>query len=376
MHRKLGFLTGNRIIILIVNVLLLCAFAICLSLSKSIKNTLRSQQAASAWAGQSGERFTQISAFLPNGAAFTENSIIGFHSAVDSALLEVSLEAKDGSPLYIDAWSALGEVSVVGERGSARVQVFGVGGDFFFFHPLYIRDGCYLSPDDLMKDRVVLDEELAWRLFGSVSLAGLTVTINNKPYFIAGVVSREDDFASTKAYASGAGMFMSYEALSEITGNNAEIICYEIVMPDPITGFAIGAFSDMFTYTEAIVENSVRYTFSNTLETIASYGKRSMRNEGIVFPYWENAARYSEDWIALLLVLSFLFAIYPAISGIIFFTKLTKFALRGGMRIVRKKIDQRDDRKAEQYRLAHIEETLIPSIEEIIREVQEEREKA
>ena len=375
MRQNTGTLTKNNIILIAVNIILVIALVICLNRSDAIKKTLRSQQAAPEWAGQSGERFAQVSAFLPQGASFNENSIRSMRESIDRALLEASLEATANRSLYVDAWSALGTASVTGERGTAQAQVIGVGGDFFLFHPLFIRDGSYIYPNDLMKDRVVLDEELAWRLFGSVYLEGMQITINSVPYYIAGVVAREKDFASSKAYTAGAGMFMSYEALSELQGRPAEITCYEIVMPDPITGFALKAFTDNFPYKDAIVENSDRYAPSKIVDRIKNFGERSMRMDGMIYPYWENAARYTEDWLGLLLALTFLFAIFPAICSIKYGTKGLVFLLKLGFFAILKKIDKGHDRKAEEYRMEHLEEIVIPSVEEIIREVMEEREK-
>ena len=63
-------------------------------------------------------------------------------------------------------------LTVSTERGNAQVKVTGVGGDYFRFHPLKLRSGSYLMETDLMKDRVLLDEELAWKLFGGMELTG------------------------------------------------------------------------------------------------------------------------------------------------------------------------------------------------------------
>ena len=90
-----------------------------------------------------------------------------------------------------------------------------------------------------MLDRVVLDETLAWQLFGGFDVAGLTVTISGKPFQVAGVVRRESDFATKEAYQDGASMFLSYSAMKSLD-ENSTITCYEIVMPDPITGLCQG----------------------------------------------------------------------------------------------------------------------------------------
>ena len=369
----------NKLVLIIVNALLVIAFIASLLISKSIKNTLRTQQAATVWAGQSGEHFAQLSAFLPSEAKFDEDSVRSLRQSIEKALTDASLEPAKGRHLYTDAWSAVGSVSVSSDRGSASAQVFGVGGSFFLFHPLYLRDGSYLSPNDLMKDRVVLDEELAWRLFGSAHLAGLDVTIAGKPFLIAGVVSREKDFASSKAYSAGAGMFMSYEALCELKGSNVDIQCYEIVLPEPIAGFAAKTFTDHFPVKDAdIIENSARYSFSNLIGIIGSYGTRSMRADGKVYPYWENAARYAEDWLALLLLLSFIFAVFPVVCCVVYGTRGIRFLIRGGRGAVATKISERDEREAEKYRQAYmdeyIEKLVVQNVEEIIREYREEQE--
>ena len=62
--------------------------------------------------------------------------------------------------------SGTARFSVTGDHGAAEVKAIGVGGNFFHFHPLRLRSGSYIAEDDFMLDRVVLDETLAWQLFG------------------------------------------------------------------------------------------------------------------------------------------------------------------------------------------------------------------
>ncbi len=38
-------------------------------------------------------------------------------------------------------------------------------------------------------------------------------------------------------------------------------------------------------------------------KVVGDFGKRSMNTEGVVYPYWENAARLLEDYMALTLIL-------------------------------------------------------------------------
>jgi len=314
--------------------------------------SLRSQQAAIAWAGQSGEHFAQLSAFFPESFDFNIESVYKTRSEIDKSLLTVSLESTPGRILYTDAWSAVTDVIVTGERATNPISVnaIAVGGDFFLFHPLYLRDGSYLSPDDLMKDRVVIDEALAWRLFGAAKVAGFELSINERLFVIAGVISRESDFASSRANTEEFGLFMSFDALMVMTEGRAEISTYEIVLPNPITGFALASLSAAISDQRVIiVENSTRFSLGNSLSLISSFGEHSMRTDSIAFPYWENAARIVEDWIALLLALSLIFIIFPVICVVIYTVKLIRFGIDCAKNAVRNLIDKKDKRDYERY---------------------------
>ena len=347
----------RKIIIVVINALFLIAFLVCQLISASIIMPLHSQQAAKAWSGQSGERFAQLSVFFPETHSFSTETIKSVHMSLNIALLAASLESGQGRTLYADAWSGYGNVSIIGDRGTTDAAVIGVGGDFFLFHPLQLRNGSYLSPDDVMKDRVVLDEDLAWRLFGSIHLSGMEVLINGKPFIVAGVVSRESDFASRKVYDGGAGLFIPFETLNEMMNGEARIVGYEIVMPDPITGFAEKIINDIFPESSNhVIQNTSRFSFGNLFSMIYSFeessltfGERSIRTDTVSFPYWENAARYAEDWLILLLVLSIVLMIYPTICAIVYSVILIRFGIRQLVKLIKNLIKKRDNRTYQRY---------------------------
>ena len=176
-----------------------------------------------------------------------------------------------------------------------------------------------------MDDLVVLDEETAWKLFGGTDLTGMSMTINGQPFVVSGVIAREDDFATKKAYSGEGGIFLSYSALSRLL-EETTVTCYELVMPDPISGYARNLVKENFSVgTGDIVENSSRYTLGHLWEVIRDFGNRSMRTNGVMYPYWENAARLTEDYAALLLVLAGLFAFYPACFALV---NLIRYVIR------------------------------------------------
>ena len=351
--------------------LCLCLAAVCCAAAfKAAGGTLKSQQAALRWAGDSGARYTQVSLFLPDGSGLDKTKIQSFR-------LKVADSVKDTTPdtvknLMTDAWSTTGKVSIAGGHGKSDAAVLAVGGNYFYFHPLDLASGSYFSDDDLMKDRVLLDEELAWKLYGGSDLAGLTVLINGTPFVVSGVVKHEDDFADKAAYTDGAALYMSFDAYnkllaasaapsaSDTTGTDttgtgtggqagtaatggtaantttpttaaaaakAGITCYEAVLPNPVSGFA----SDLVTAelnadkAGAVVENSARYTAGNIWKVLKNYGQRTMHADTVEYPYWENAARLVENRCALFLLLELLFWLFPAVFACVLLVRLYRY---------------------------------------------------
>ena len=269
--------------------------------------------------------YAQVSAFFPVGGYITEEQIYSFRSAMESRFVDVSLEAPKKGSLYKDAYCAAGTVTVSSEKASATVSAIGIGGDFFLFHPLYLRSGSYISGSDLVHDAIVVDEELAWRLFGGVDLAGMKVQIGGEPYIIAGVVSREDDFASKSAYTLGAGLYMAYDKLNAISETGISV--YEIVSADPVDSFVKSQAEESFPGA-VVVENSSRFSVPGIWRVIKDFGKRSMNTSGVIFPYWENAARYVEDILAVVLIIAVLTAVFPFVTIIVAAVKLIKSGVR------------------------------------------------
>ena len=306
----------KQLILFIVNALLIIGVVICLIIYKSTASALNTQDAANRWAGTSELNYTQLSCFIDKAAAPSLETIHSFASTVNESLVAASLEAPINGSLWTQAYSSETTLQVSGDYGSADATVWGVGGDFFLFHPLVLRAGSYIADDDFMDDRVVIDEDLAWRTYGSIDIVGLSVTINGQPYQIAGVVSREDDSFSTKSYQGGPRLYMSYSALAKINPE-APITCYEIVMPNPVSSFALGVIQENFlkeqqeNNTAEVVENTGRFTVEPIIHVLTNFNERTLQEDGIAYPYWENAARLVENQLAWTLLCGFIFSLFP-----------------------------------------------------------------
>ncbi|MDE6598790.1 MAG: hypothetical protein K2K34_01760, partial [Oscillospiraceae bacterium] len=107
-----------------------------------------------------------------------------------------------------------------------------------------------------------------------------------------------------------------YEGYTLLGGGEAVFTCYEACLPNQVTGQGKQIITEAFSAREddpalRIVENSVRYRLKNRLEIIADFGMRSVVDGSVVYPFWENAARITEDKSALLLALQTVFLIFP-----------------------------------------------------------------
>lgn len=337
--------------VLILNIVLVLASIGCAAGLSKVSGTLTSLTAAGRFRGAGETRFSQLACYLPVDGGKTEEDIFSFRRDLESKLLEQSLEAPEGGSLYLDAYHGVQTVTISTDSGNATVKAVGVGGNFFYFHPLPLRSGAYIDSGDLMDDLVVLDEEIAWRLYGGTDLTGLPVTINGEYFIIGGVVTRETDFATNRAYAGDGGVYMSFSAMSRLI-EGASITGYEIVMPDPISNYAKGVVSETFPVgTGDVVENSSRYSLLHLLEVGKSFGQRSMRVNGVIYPYWENAARLTEDYAALLLLLAVLFALCP----VIFVLVLAIRDIRRAYRFAKVKIPEKVDAAVEKRKEERLE---------------------
>ncbi len=238
---------------------------------------------------------------------------------------DASQEEVDDSRLYASCFSAQGIISITFENKMAdKVTAIGTEGDFFLFHPLELVSGSYYSPDALMKDGIVIDEDLAWQLFGSNDVVGQMVMIGDVPHYVSGVVKREEGKMRKASGQNASIAYISYDSLckygtilsgrtesAEIaedgtTASKGGINCYEVVMPGPVDGIVAQIVKESAAIDDAyisVIDNTERFSFFALLNVIMSFGTRSMWNKAIFFPYWENLARGYEDILATLLLI-------------------------------------------------------------------------
>lgn len=282
-----------------------------------ITGQLTSQTLASRWTEDGS--FSQVTCFFKSSAAMTEQMLVPIRYKLNQALSDAAIGIDDTETgrNMVDAYSSIGQVTMESSRTSTTERAVGVGGDFFLFHPMELLSGNYFDGDDLNEDGVILDEDVAWKLFGSYDVAGMEITIGNAAYPVRGVVRRKAGMFSKAAEEDTPTVYVSYKILKEQMGDSlTSIENYELLINSPVADFGTSQLKDAMGLDEnsyEMVENSTRFSLKHRWEVLRSFGQRSMHKNELAYPYWENRARAYEDVATLFLLVEILFLIFPGI---------------------------------------------------------------
>ena len=339
----------RRIVYIVMAVLLLVYYGLGILMQHYISQ-LPEQLVADRW--EFDGKADQVSMFFTEDQLINENSIKRLEYTMESKMAEkgivpddedddqadskiidtvgigrrneepVAQTAEQEKPkIYSSCYCAQGIVTISFERLKAEnVDAIGVAGDFFLFHPMELVSGSYFGPDDIMKDLVVLDEDLAWQLFGSNDIVGQCVTIGGINHYVAGVVKRIDGRFPEAAGLTKGTIYMSYDSLAKYgtilsgrteqveisedgtTMQSGGINCYEVVMPSPVDGIVAMLLKESVGLDDKyirVVDNTERFNGLSLFEVASNFGIRSMWTQPIFYPYWENVARGWEDVLSV-----------------------------------------------------------------------------
>ena len=369
-----------------VSLFLILVFVILGVLRGHMISRLPDQLGADRWSDDM--RMAQVSLFLTQDQKITEDDIKRFEYILERKLLDagvadstdgkedtlsgpkiidtIGIDEMYGSPkltneeddgirnLYTVAYCAQGTATLSFEnRILENAAAIGVGGDFFIFHPLTLVSGTYFGGDDDMKDKVVIDEDTAWQLFGSTDIIGQSVLISGVPHYITGVVKKETGKLYEAAGLSKSYVYMSYDSLSRYgnilsgvienkkisedgaTANIGGINCVEVLCPNPINGLALKISKESLVSNENVVvaiDNTDRFSTFSLFAVLKSFFTRSMWGKAIFYPYWENVARGYEDILALILLvrtIALLIVLVIAVIAIVNLYRHKKWTVRG-----------------------------------------------
>ncbi len=134
-------------------------------------------------------------------------------ATASSAAAVSSEEMKDlseslSSPV---AWWGNEAGIVSADRRQTRADIYAVGGPFTDFHPVRMLKGSFISPLGDNGNSIVLDEGLAWELFGTTDAVGMEAEFQDRTYTVTGICAGD---ASLLGMLSGNGLNRAYIGLN------------------------------------------------------------------------------------------------------------------------------------------------------------------
>ena len=326
----------------------LCVIAafVCLCLLNGTNKKEKESDASRRW--KSGrQEFAHISVYMSPEEGWTENDRNTLVSGLKMSFQENSItneKREDNSEgLLKDCFSSEGVMELANGKNTANAKVTATGGDFFFFHQMVWLSGFAYSDNDVMKDRAVIDKELAWQLFGGENAAGMPFKINGNTYYVAGVVDTPQTKEEKEVYGKINRAWLPYSAFcKEYQGNNTAamgtggsgitntsgtpgteektnkvpITCYETIMPDPVKKWAVNLIKAKLGIENrkmVIVENSERTDFFYVIDNLKEFFYKTAGIQPVAYPYWENAARARDIKRELYTSILIIAVIYPVL---------------------------------------------------------------
>ncbi|MCR5624794.1 MAG: ABC transporter permease [Lachnospiraceae bacterium] len=355
-------LKNKKIVLLIVNIIVI---VVMIGIRFTIWNNV-----SLLYAEQAGQRYStkkeksgHIAVFTDRDNAITNDNIKSARVTVNNSLRDEDLLGDNTkSRKWIDCYSCETDVNFKRGEASFDTKAMLVGADFFIIHPIPLVSGTYFTENDPDKFRVIIDENLAWNLFGSPDICGKELIISGHIYTIAGVVESGYTNFSKIAMGTANRMYLPYQSYvnysksssgdmtskstssdtnasvaqdagsdADVSPENFPITCYEVVMPDPVKNFALNivkkAMNISTDNSEAtkdsevlnfegieVVDITSRYGFLTLLSNAKNFYYRAMKTNAIIYPYWENEARMVEYNASIFYLLLVILGLVPFIT--------------------------------------------------------------
>lgn len=300
----------KRYIVLGAIVLALAASALCLGAARRrVVGDDRRDFAAETFRGASDTRYVQLSLYPTEEKHLTADSMMAVKNALEASLTEDGI-APSGSYLLVGS----GETAVTLARESAMADgMTSVNttdavatvyfGDWFGLHPTVPKTGGFVDAGETGYGYCAIDEYAAARLFGSVDVCGLDITVNGQMYTVTAVVPAERGTYSDY-YGQTPRVYLRYNSPAML---NARITftSLEAVLPSTTQGRARNMFAEAaksyYDDEAEVLENTDRYTPGRLYEKVKILTKMAVA-EGDIYPYYENISRIRETKCAMLLV--------------------------------------------------------------------------
>lgn len=323
----------------------------------SMAGSLTYMGAGERWSSN-GEKYAIICAYTEQGSGMSADQVGQWEYNMNRALIDASIDTSEDARAW--TWCASFDtiLNLTGTKGKTNAEVMVCEGDFFVFHNMQFVSGSGFMNDKSNPMGVVIDEDLAWILFGATDVAGMTFMIHNEEYTVTGVAKPESEggvYGHT--YGDAPRMYMSATGYSRIS-DGITFTVYETVIPNPVKGFARGLFDGVATFNEDtsdVIEVSERFSLTSRFENMKKLGYSWISVNRIEYPYWENEARVYDYRCAQMMIREIVVA---AIGVIALLSAIVLVVISGYSPVTTaKNLFSRAAQKAKKRKVEHIDTT-------------------
>ncbi len=273
-----------------------------------------------------GSSYKRISVFFSPKSQMDRSGIMQLRNNLSEQLFNSpSLDAGDKEQIFIDAYEGTEQIEVSYQNSFQRVKGYFVGGHYFEFHSMSFLNGNKFSEEDLMRDKAVISESLSFALFGSADSVGKTIWVNEKGIVVCGVIKEKGGWISGLANSNTKKIYLPYD-LTDQLDCNLSLTSYEILLPEPLEGFAAKTMEEALSINRynrqasmeekeiSMIEETNRFHIKSLLQTAVRLHERTMKKIPIVFPDWQNERVIVENQLILVYIIRIITGVRLIIS--------------------------------------------------------------
>ncbi len=257
-----------------------------------------------------GQKYHRISLCFDENSKLSEANINELRVEITKKLDQGNTNSKSHT-YFLDYYLSETPIEIGFNNKYLSLSAYVVGGDFFKFHNFKFLSGCAFSSNDLMQDKVVVSESLAFQLFGSTNVIGKSISINNNFFIIGGVVKDREGFISDIIKRNKQEIFLSYSMIESLKEDNEKnrknINYYEIVLPEIMNNYAQNSIKDIIEkkLSFRIMDESNRFNFWGINNSFKRLIKGDIRVDSMIYPTWENEKIVLENILFLINLIRF-----------------------------------------------------------------------
>jgi len=346
-NKKLLLAAGIAAIVLAACMILLTIMEAVVSLSGGEYEFIK---AGERWSSD-GEAYAVVAMYAEDGAAVSADQVGQWAHYIEAALLEASITPKEGGRSFTYCAVAEDTLQVIGPKGKATAEVMAVLGDFFVFHPMDFTYGNAFLNDPSNPMGVVIDRDLAWKLFGAENIVGMTVELGGQEFTVVGVTEKESHkgiYAHT--YGQRPRLYMSYPGYYKATKKTDAITVFEVALPNSVSSFGMNIFNKVVSMNEEksrVIEASDRFSVENRFQNMKELPYSAIRQNKIEYPYWENEAMVADNSFAVLMIFELAIAILGVTSLLLSFIllRLSGYTVTDTVKNTWRKIEEKHKNK-------------------------------